>query len=94
MNWLRPAAWSVFALDLVILAQMGYGALTGSGGGPTGQTLLRAFTMLLASWLLGVAVVLIASSWRRSALGLWVSLVCGAVPLVWVTSAIIGSLSE
>ena len=90
MNWLRPAAWSVFALDLVILAQTGYAALTGSGGGPTGQTLLRAFTMLLASWLLGVAVVLIASSWRRSALGLWVSLVFAALPLLWVGAGMLG----
>jgi hypothetical protein len=87
---LRPAAWSVFVLDLVILAQAGYGALTGSDGGPTGQTLLRAFTMLLASWLLGVAVVLIASSWRRSALGLWVSLVFAALPLLWVGAGMLG----
>ena len=90
MNWLRPAAWAVFALDLVILAQTGYGALTGSGGSPTGQALLRAFTMLLASWLLGVAVVLIASSWRRSALGLWVSLVLAALPLLWVGAGMLG----
>ena len=90
MNWLRAAAWTVFALDLVILAQTGYGALTGSDGGPTGQTLLRAFTMLLASWLLGVAVVLIASSWRRSALGLWVSLVFAALPLLWVGAGMLG----
>ena len=90
MNWLRPAAWAVFALDLVILAQMGYAALTGSGGGPTGQALLRAFTMLLASWLLGVAVVLIFSSWRRSALGLWVSLVLAALPLLWVGAGMLG----
>ena len=27
LNWLRAAAWSVFALDLVILAQTGYAAL-------------------------------------------------------------------
>jgi hypothetical protein len=90
VNWLRPAAWSVFVLDLVILAQTGYGALTGSGGRPTGQTLLRAFTMLLASWLLGVAVVLIASSWWRSALGLWVSLVLAALPLLWVGAGMLG----
>ena len=56
MNWLRAAAWTVFALDLVILAQTGYAALTGGGGGPTGQTLLRAFTMMLAAWLLGVGI--------------------------------------
>ena len=44
--------------------------------------------------LLGVAVVLIVSSWRRSRLGLWVSLLCAAVLLLWVTGAILGSLFE
>ncbi len=92
MRGLQWAAWAVFALDLVLLGQAGYAALTETG--PTAQALMRGFTFLLASGLCGVAIVLIASSWRRSALGLWVSLVCGAVPLVWVTSAIIGSLSE
>ena len=90
MNWLRTAAWTVFALDLVILAQSGYAALTGGGGGPTGQALLRGFTLMLASWLLGVGVVLIVSSWRRSALGLWLSLVFAALPLLWVGAGMLG----
>jgi hypothetical protein len=90
VNWLRTAAWTVFALDLVILAQSGYAALTGGGGGPTGQTLLRAFSMLMASWLLGVGIVLIVGSWRRSALGLWVSLVFAALPLLWVGAGMLG----
>jgi hypothetical protein len=90
VNWLRAAAWTVFALDLVILAQTGYAALTGGGGGPTGQTLLRAFTMMLAAWLLGVGIALIVSSWRRSALGLWISLVFAALPLLWVGSSMLG----
>ena len=92
VNALRGAAWTVFCLDLVILGQAGYAAMTETA--PTAQALMRGFTVLLASGLLGIAVVLIASSWRRSALGLWVSLVCAAVPLLWVTSAIIGSLLE
>ena len=90
MNWLRAVAWTVFALDLVILAQTGYAALTGGGGGPTGQALLRGFTLMLASWLLGVGVVLIVSSWRRSALGLWLSLVFAALPLLWVGAGMLG----
>ena len=90
MNWLRTAAWTVFAFDLVILAQTGYAALTGGGGGPTGQALLRGFTLMLASWLLGVGVVLIVSSWRRSALGLWISLIFAALPLLWVGSSMLG----
>ena len=91
MNWLRTAAWTVFALDLVILAQTGYAALTGGGGGPTGQALLRGFTLMLASWLLGVGIVLIVSSWRRSALGLWLSLVFAALPLLWVGAGMLGA---
>jgi hypothetical protein len=90
VNWLRAVAWTVFALDLVILAQTGYAALTGGGGGPTGQALLRGFTLMLASWLLGVGVVLIVSSWRRSALGLWISLVFAALPLLWVGAGMLG----
>lgn len=90
MNWLRTAAWTVFALDLVILAQTGYAALTGGGGGPTGQALLRGFTLMLASWLLGVGIVLIVSSWRRSVLGLWISLVFAALPLLWVGAGMLG----
>jgi hypothetical protein len=90
VNWLRAAAWTVFALDLVILAQTGYAALTGGGGGPTGQTLLRAFTVMLAAWLLGVGIALIVSSWRRSALGLWISLIFAALPLLWVGSSMLG----
>ena len=92
VNALGVAAWTVFCLDLVILAQLGYAALTETG--PTAQALMRGFTVLLASGLLGIAVVLIASSWRRSRLGLWVSLLCAAVPLLWVTGAIIGNLFE
>jgi len=87
---LRAAAWTVFCLDLVILAQLGYAALTATG--PTAQALLRGFTVMLASGLLGIAVVLVASSWRCNTLGLCVSLVCAAAPLLWVTAAIIGSL--
>lgn len=92
VNALRAAAWTVFCLDLVILGQLGYAALTATG--PTAQALMRDVTVLLASGLLGIAVVLIVSSWRRSTLGLWVSLVCAVVPLLWVTGAMLGSLFE
>jgi hypothetical protein len=90
LSWLRLAAWTVFALDLVILFQMAYAAATGSGGGPTGQALLRGFTVILASGLAGVAVVLIVSSWKRNIIGLWVSLICAAVPLLWVGAGMLG----
>ena len=90
LNWLRTAAWAVFALDLVILAQMAYAVASGSGGGPTGQALLRGFTFMLASGLAGIAVVLVASSWKRNVIGLWVSLICAAVPLLWVAAGMLG----
>jgi hypothetical protein len=90
LNWLRGAAWTVFALDLVILFQMAYAVATGSAGGPTGQALLRGFTIMLASGLLGVAVVLIVSSWKRNAIGLWIALISAAIPLLWVGAGILG----
>ena len=90
LNWLRTAAWAVFALDLVILAQMVYAVASGSGGGPTGQALLRGFTLMLASGLAGIAVVLIFSSWKRNIIGLWVSLICAAIPLLWVAAGMLG----
>ena len=90
MNWLRTAAWTVYALDLVILAQMAYAVASGSGGGPTGQALLRGFTLMLASGLLGIGLVLVVSSWRRSRVGLWVSLICAALPLLWVGAGMLG----
>jgi hypothetical protein len=91
LNWLRTAAWTVFALDLVILAQMAYAVASGSGGGPTGQALLRGFTLMLASGLLGILIVLIASSWKRNVIGLWVSLICAALPLLWVGTGMLGA---
>ena len=90
MNWLRTAAWTVFALDLVILGQMAYAVASGSGGGPTGQALLRGFTLMLASGLLGILIVLIVSSWKRNVIGLWVSLICAALPLLWVGAGMLG----
>jgi len=59
-------------------------------GGPTGQALLRGFTLMLASGLAGIAVVLIFSSWKRNIIGLWVSLVCAAIPLLWVGAGMLG----
>jgi len=45
---------------------------------------------MLAAWLLGVGITLIVSSWRRSALGLWISLIFAALPLLWVGSSMLG----
>ena len=45
--------------------------------------------VMLASAMAGIAVVLIFSSWKRSAVGLWVSLICAAIPLLWVLGSIL-----
>ena len=90
LSWLRGAAWTVFALDLVILAQMAYAVASGSGDAdPNAQTVLRGFTVMLASAMAGIAVVLIFSSWKRNLIGLWVSLICAAIPLLWVLGSIL-----
>ena len=93
MRLLRGAAWTVLCLDLVILAQMGYAILAKSGGS-TAQALTRGFAMMLGSGLLGVAVLLIVSSWLGSRFGLWLALVFAAVPLSWVVGAIIAGAFE
>ena len=93
MRLLRAAAWAVFCLDLVVFAQLLYFVLAPSGG-PTAQALVRGFAMMLGSGLAGIAIVLVASSYWRSRAGLWVSLVCGALPLSWVVNAMIRSMWE
>ena len=90
MRLLRGAAWTVFCLDLVILAQLGYAILANSGG-PAAQALTRGLAMMLGSGLLGVAVLLIVSSRLRSRFGLWLGLVCAAVPLCSVVGEILAS---
>lgn len=89
LSWLRGAAWTVFALDLVILGQMAYAVGTGAEGVPNAQAVLRGFTVMLASAMAGIAVVLIFSSWKRNLIGLWVSLICAAIPLLWVLGSIL-----
>ena len=88
VSWLRGAAWTVFALDLVILAQMAYAVGTGDAD-PSAQAVLRGFTVMLASAMAGIAVVLIFSSWKRNTIGLWVSLICAAIPLLWVCASLL-----
>ena len=88
LSWLRGAAWTVFALDLVILAQMAYAAVSGDAD-PGARAALRGFTVMLASAMAGIAVVLIFSSWKRNTVGLWVSLICAAIPLLWVLGSIL-----
>ena len=92
MRLLRPAAWTVFLMDLVVLGQLGYWLLTSSD--PLGRNILSGLTLMLGSGLAGILVVLTVSAWARSRAGYWVALVCGAAPLLWVVSAIWQSFWE
>jgi len=90
MRWLRGAAWTVFALDLVILAQLVYAVLL-KNGGPTAQSIAQGLAMMLGAGLLGVGILLAVSSRLRSLVGLWLGLVLAAIPLCWVIGEIIAS---
>jgi hypothetical protein len=84
---LRAAAWAVLLLDLVVLAQLAFGLLT-QPNGPGADPALRGLTVMLGSGLLATLFLLVVSSWLRSMPGLWVSLGCAAVPLLWTVDAI------
>ena len=91
MRILRAAAWTAFLLDVVILAQLGYGLLT-QRGGPGADPALRGLAVMLGSGLLGLLVLLAVSSRLHSKPGLWISLGCAALPLLWTVEAIFESL--
>lgn len=93
MRYLRLGAWSVFLLDLVVLLQLVYNLLT-MRGGQEAMPAVRGLTVMLGSGLLGIAVLLIVSTWLRSREGLWISMGLGAVPLLWAINAIFESLWE
>ena len=93
MRLLRVAAWVVFCLDLVVLAQLGY-AVFAKGGGPTAQALVQGFAIMLGAWLGGVGVLLAVSSWLRSRIGLGLGLACAALPLSWVVGSILVNVTE
>jgi hypothetical protein len=84
---LLVAAWTVFGLDLIVLALMGHD-LAFARAGPTGQTLMLAFTIVMAAIAAVVGIVLAIGTWRRSRVGLWIGLVFGALPLLWVAGAL------
>src|ERR1051325_4344332 len=79
MRLLRGAAWTVFALDLVILGQMLFEVLE-KRGGPTAQAIAQGLTMMLGAGLLGVGLLLAVSSWLHSVAGLWLGLLLAPVP--------------
>ena len=93
MRYLRLAAWGVFLLDLVVLAQLSFNFLTQRGGGEAAPA-VRGLTVMLGSALAGIAVLLTVSTRMRIREGLWISLAMGAVPLLWAVNAIFESLWE
>jgi formate/nitrite transporter FocA (FNT family) len=93
VNRLRLAAWVVFGLDLVLLTLMAHDLLTARAG-PTGQALMLAFTTTMAALVGVVAIVLALGTWLRSRLVLWLGLVIGALPLLWVVSVIAQNLAS
>ena len=90
MKKLLAGAWIVFALDLVIFA-LAVGQLWrgGFGSGDSEETLALAntLTVVAAIWLCLVNLILVVSWWRDSRAGVWIALVCGALPLLWVWAA-------
>lgn len=83
----------MFLLDVVILAQLGYGLLTHRGG-PGADPALRGLTLMLGSGLLGILVLLVVSSRLHSKPGLWLSLGCAGVPLLWTVEGLVEGLGQ
>ena len=83
----------MFALDLVVLALMVRDLLMAKFG-YTGRVLATGLTEVLGAWVAIVGLILFVSWRRRSRVGLWVALVCGALPLLWVWSVIVQDITE
>ena len=93
MKQLLAAAWAVFALDLVVLGLM-VKDLFLAAFGDTGPELATVLTAVTGAWIAVVGLILVASWWRSSRGGLWVSLVCGALPLLWAWSKAVQAITE
>ena len=96
MNKLLAAAWIIFALDLVVLALMGWQVAAGdfSGGGDVERSSALTVTIGMAVWLAVVNLVLVVSWWRDSRGALWVALVGGALPLLWAWTAVVSAITD
>ncbi len=90
---LRAAAGIVFALDLLVLALMVRDLMVADFD-PTGRAFATVLTEAMGAWLAFVGIILVASWWRSSRCGMWIALVCGAPPLLWVWSVIVQEITE
>lgn len=97
MKKLLAGAWTVFALDLVLLGLMVrqvWGVDPGPGGSDEARALLTTLTAAAAVWLCVVNLVLVVGWWRDSRAWAWIALVCGALPLLWVWAVMAEVLTE
>jgi hypothetical protein len=76
---LIKAAWRVFALDVALGALFIFAALTDSGD-PAGRGLAEVYAVACGLALLVVGVILGVSTFFRSTIGLWLSIVMMATP--------------
>lgn len=95
MNKLLVSAWSIFALDLLVLALMGWQVAAGEfPGGEAERADAVTVTIGMAVWLAVVNAVLVAGWWRDSRGALWVALVGAALPLLWAWTAVVSAITD
>lgn len=96
MKKLLIGAWVVFALDLVVLGLMVREVLIGdfSGDAEVERAYAVTVTIGMAVWLCAINAILVVSWVRESRTGLWVAIVCGAMPLMWAWTAAVQAISD
>ena len=98
MNRLQATAWTLFALDFVVLAMIVREVLVGEVGCgercDAEQALATTASLVAAAWLLMIGLILIVSGRRASRAGLWIALVGAALPLLWAWSMAVQALTE
>lgn len=93
MNNLLVAAWAVFALDLVILLLMVW-ELLGTAFSEADRADAASVIWTYAAWLCFVNFILVLSWWRGSRVGLWIALICGALPLAWAWTMAVQAITD
>jgi hypothetical protein len=88
---LIKVAWRVFALDAVLSALFIVAALTDTGD-PAGRGLAEVYAVGCAIILLALAAILGISTYFRSTIGLWLSIVLMAAPPILYLVGLAGQL--
>ena len=76
------AAWVVFLIDVAGTAWLAIGGLMSDD--PLGRNIALGVATIFAVPLAVLFVVLAACTWWRSAVGLWICLALGSVPIILV----------